>query len=172
MLALYCRAMIEAVAHWPSGRVRIEWHGPVATEMPVTGAHGFCFHDGRVLVCEIPQRGLTIPGGHIDEGESPADCLVREASEEASVDLTDLKLLGFIEADHRQNRDFAGQYPMRSVQAIYRANVDVVHAFGCRHESTRRQFVEITDLPSVHHEWNAVLQAALDAALESVQPEV
>ena len=167
LLALYCRAMIEDVAHWPSGRVRLVWHSHDETELPVTGAHGFCFYGDRVLVCEIPHRGPTIPGGHLDGDESTADCLIREASEEASVGLTNLRLLGFIEADHRNNRDFIGRYPMRSVQAIYRADVAVVHEYSSRHESTNRQFVEIDELPSIHHEWNAVLEAALDAALAS-----
>ena len=163
--------MIEYFANWPSGRVRVAWHEPDETEMPVTGAHGFCFYDDRVLVCEIPHRGLTIPGGHIDRGESAADCLIREALEEGCVGLINLWLLGFIEADHRENSGFTGRYPMRSVQAIYRADVAMVHEFKSRHESTKRQFVEIEELPSIHHEWNAVLQAAMDSALKTVQPK-
>jgi ADP-ribose pyrophosphatase YjhB (NUDIX family) len=119
-----------------------------------------------VLVADISARGLTIPGGHIEEGETAADCLTREAREEASVGLTNLRLLGFIEADHRTNSDFDARYPLRSVQAIYRADVAKVGEFDPEHESTDRRFVTIGDLPSVHHEWNAVLQTALEAAIE------
>ena len=160
--------MIEDVAHWPSGTVRIVWHdGPVDPKLPVTGAHGFCFRQEGVLVCDISGRGPTIPGGHLDEGESAADCLIREASEEASVALANLILVGFIEADHRENSGFDGHYPVRSVQAIYRADVSSVSEFLSEHESRERRFVTVAELPTLHHEWNAVLQAALKAALEA-----
>ena len=156
--------MIEDVAYWPSGTVRIVWHGSQRTELPVTGAHGFCFYEGRVLVCDIQGRGLTIPGGHLDGSESASDCLVREAFEEACVELTNLMPIGFVEADHRKNRAFENQYPVRSVQAFYSADVTAVLEFDSQHESTQRKFVAVGELPSIHHEWNAVLQAALESA--------
>ena len=95
--------------HWPSGAVRIVWHGPEGTELPLTGVHGFYFYQGKVLVCDISGRGLTMPGGHINERETVTDCLTREASEEACVGLANLTLVGFIEADHRANSKFGGQ---------------------------------------------------------------
>jgi ADP-ribose pyrophosphatase YjhB (NUDIX family) len=158
--------MIEDIAHWPSGTVRIVWHGPEEPEVPLTGAHGFCFFQGRILVCDISGRGFTIPGGHINASETAADCLMREASEEACVRLANLHLLGFVEADHRANSDFDGQYPSRSVQAIYRADVAEVGEFNSQHESTDRRFVTTGELPKIHHEWNAVLQEALNFAVE------
>ncbi len=142
------------------------WHGPADNELPVTGAHGFCFHEDRVLVCDISGRGPTIPGGHLDEDESASECLTREALEEACVELENLRLIGFIEADHRTNAAFDGDYPLRSVQAIYRADVRVVFEFEAQHEATERRFVPTDELPSVHHEWNVVLQEALRSAME------
>ena len=146
--------------------MRIVLHGPEENELPVTGAHGFCFHEGQVLVCDIAGRGPTIPGGHLDDNESASNCLTREAFEEACVELENLRLIGFIEADHQANKAFDGRYPLRSVQAIYRADVRAVFEFEPRHESTERHFVPTAELPSVHHEWNAVLQEALKLALE------
>jgi ADP-ribose pyrophosphatase YjhB (NUDIX family) len=165
-MAIYCRQMIEDTAHWPSGPVRIAWHGSNETDLPITGAHGFCFHEGQVLVCDISGRGPTRPGGHLDENESATDCLIRETFEEACVKLTNLRLLGFVEADHRTNKEFDGRYPIQSVQAIYRADVCTVFDFDSQYESTERRFVTPDELPSVHHEWNAVLQEALNAAIE------
>ena len=163
---LYCPGMIEDTACWPSGTVRIVWHDASDPELPLTGAHGFCLRRGQVLVCDVPGRGLAIPGGHIETGETAADCLKREALEEACVRLTGLRLVGFVEADHRGNRDYDGRYPLRSVQAIYLASVAEVEETFFRHESTGRQFVNIDTLPDVHHEWNAVLEAALRAAMD------
>ena len=135
--------------------------------MPITGVHGFCFYEGAVLVCDISGRGLTIPGGHVDEGETTIDCLIREALEEACVELSNPKLIGFIEADHRMNAEYDGKYPVRSVQAIYRADVSSVYEFSSMHESRDRRFVKVGELPSLHHEWNEVLQAALRAATDA-----
>ena len=167
--ALYSCLMIEDVAHWPSGTVRIVWHGGRRTTAPVTGAHGFCFRQGKVLVCDIGGRGSTIPGGHLQPGESPADCLVREAAEEACVDLGRLELLGFIEADHSRNERYDGRYPVRSVQAIFRADVTELRDFRAAHESAGRRLVTPAELPAIHHEWNRVLQAGLDAALRKAK---
>ena len=49
---------------------------------------------------------------------------------------------------------------------MYRAEVNAVFEFNSRHEATERQFVTVDELPSIHHEWNAVLQEALNVALE------
>ena len=157
--------MIEDIAKWPSGTVRIVWRGPEDPGLPLTGAHGFCFHHGDVLVCDIAGRGLTIPGGHLDPGESAADCLMRETAEEACVEISNLRLLGFIEADHRLNKLFDGRYPERSVMAISRADVSGVSRFTVHSESRARRFVPADDLATVHHEWNAVLAKALEVAL-------
>ena len=143
--------MIEGIAHWPSGTVRIVWHGSQESGLPVTGAHGFCFYEDQVLVCDISGRGFTIPGGHVEGSESATDCLIREASEEACVDIENLRLIGFVEADHRVNSDFDGRYPLRSVQAIYRADVSCVHEFDAQHESTNRKFVTTDALPPVSY---------------------
>ena len=86
--------MIEDTAHWPSGTVRLAWHGQEDPDLPLTGVHGLCFCKGKVLVC------------------------------------------------------------------------DILDKFDCRHESTDRRFVTISELPKIHHEWNAVLQEALDAVVE------
>ena len=158
--------MIEDTADWPSGPVRIVWHDSTETDLPITGAHGFCFHKARILVCDIAGRGLTIPGGHLDEAEKAADCLIREALEEACVSLYEPMLLGFIEADHRSNTNYSGPHPLRSVQAIYRADVRSVSEFIPEHESRSRRFLKPEALPALHHEWNDVLQAALDAATQ------
>ena len=157
--------MISDTAIWPTGPVKITWHETNKTELPVTGAHAFCFHNGSVLVCLIRGRGITIPGGHVENGETPEACVLREAAEEACVELHALKLIGFIEADHSQRPDYNGPYPVRSVQAVYRAEVLQVSEFAKEHEADARRFVDANELATTHHEWNAVLQAAFEAAM-------
>lgn len=156
--------MISDIVEWPSGPVKLVWRDTNSARLPTTGVHGFFFQEGAILLCDILGRGLTIPGGHIDEGESTEDCLRREALEEACVELSYLTRLGFIEADHRSNREYSGSYPTRSVQAIYRAEIITVHDLTAVFESSKRIFADIEQVPMLHHEWNQVLQAAFDAA--------
>ena len=48
----------------------------------------------RVLLCELVyKRDWDLPGGVVDRGESPAECVVREVREELSLDVTVRSLL-------------------------------------------------------------------------------
>lgn len=50
--------------------------------------------DGRVLLCELTyKRDWDLPGGVVDPGESPAQCVVREIDEELGLDVTIRSLL-------------------------------------------------------------------------------
>ncbi|MFA6221553.1 MAG: NUDIX hydrolase [Desulfomonilaceae bacterium] len=51
-----------------------------------------------------PPFGWALPGGFVDYGESVENAAVREAKEETSLDITDLKLLGVYSAPERDPR--------------------------------------------------------------------
>lgn len=53
-----------------------------------------------------PEAGVQIPGGTIDEGESPQSALIREIEEESGLaNLTDFEEIGTIEYFHPQKKE-------------------------------------------------------------------
>ncbi len=59
------------------------WAVRLATPTYTVGALLVLDHDGSVLVLrQLHREGWTLPGGLLDQGESPAEGVVREAGEE------------------------------------------------------------------------------------------
>jgi 8-oxo-dGTP diphosphatase len=61
--------------------------------------------DGRVLICKRPAgkplAGLwEFPGGKVEEGETPEDCLIRELKEELGISVAHACLAPFVFASH------------------------------------------------------------------------
>lgn len=57
------------------------------------GAYGVCLREGRVLVVDAPE-GRFLPGGALDAGETEAQALTREVTEETGHDVLEARLLG------------------------------------------------------------------------------
>jgi len=56
--------------------------------------YGLLLHEGRVLVADEIVKGMHItkfPGGGLEFGEGPKDCLVREVKEELGLDALDVE---------------------------------------------------------------------------------
>ena len=160
--------MVSTTAIWPTGPVRLSWHSSESCDLPITGSHGFCFFGGKVLVCEIDNRGWSIPGGHSLDGETPADCLSREVREEACAEVDRALLVGFLVADHSINPRYAGRYPMESALAIYAVSLGELRPYVPANEARSRQLVELDALPMVHHQWDPVLDEAYREARRKI----
>lgn len=69
----------------------------------ITEAHVLLIRDGDVLLGRRRNTGYAdgqwqLPSGHLEEGESVAECAIREAREEVGVEITGLR---FARVDHR-----------------------------------------------------------------------
>ncbi len=60
---------------------------------------------GKVLVQDrkLSWKGLSFPGGHVEEGESFVDSAIREIREETGLDVADLKSCGVIHWVNTEN---------------------------------------------------------------------
>ena len=54
------------------------------------------YEDGSFLFAVNQRRGVEIPGGHIDDGETPEQAAIREAYEEAGCRVEDVRPLGYL----------------------------------------------------------------------------
>ena len=160
--------MVSTTAIWPTGPVSLSWHPGESCDLPITGSHGFCFFDGRVLVCEINGRGWCIPGGHLIEGEAPAQCLERELREEACAEVRRALLVGFLVADHSINAHYSGRYPTKSALAVFAVALGELRPYIATSEAQSRQLVELDELPRVHHQWDSVLDEAYREARRKI----
>ena len=88
--------------HWlPEGTV-VETY--ISDEMPplefCPSAYALVFKNGELLQTDLrkgerPERMLDIPGGHVDEGEAPDVCVIRETFEETGVHITEPRLVAY-----------------------------------------------------------------------------
>ena len=92
--------MKEAILCPHCGGEVIRYRNPIPTADVI-----ICVGDGVVLIDrKNPPAGWALPGGFIDYGESAEAAAVREAREETSLDVNDLKLFGVYSDPRRDPR--------------------------------------------------------------------
>ena len=77
----------------------------MSKKLVIVAAGALIDGDGRVLICQRPQgkalAGLwECPGGKLEAGESPEDCLIRELEEELGIRAKRDCLAPFVFASH------------------------------------------------------------------------
>ena len=152
---------------WGKHKVTLAWvaSDTLPTDLSVTSTHGFCFRDNEIAMVNLETRGWDIPGGHMEEGETPEQCFAREAMEEACI-AGSAQLLGYILVDNREDEAFdATKYPEVGVQAYYRMDVEKEMPFIKDFESKEVLFFSPDCVPEQHHAWNHLYQGILDAAV-------
>lgn len=161
--------MRSTYVNWGEARVELTWSktAQLPSKERITSVHGFCFKDEQLMLVNLNHRGWDFPGGHIEEGETPEECMNREAYEEGYV-TGSLNLLGHIIVDHSENPvwDENGPYPKVGYQVFYRVDIDQLHEFKAQYESGERMFISPGDAADYYVGWNGVYQEILDAAVK------
>jgi 8-oxo-dGTP diphosphatase len=132
----------------------------------VSSTHGYCFHEGEVVMVNLESRGWDIPGGHMEAGETPEECFAREAMEEACIS-GPATMIGYVLVDNTEDPAFnpaTSKYPAIGCQIFYRMNVEVMHDFVQEFESSERALFPVAEVPSQHGHWHVINQEILDAA--------
>ena len=132
----------------------------------ITSAHGFCFYEGKLLMVDLNDRGWDVPGGHMEQNETPEECFKREALEEGYVE-GNCTLLGAIKVDHSDNPMWTegSRYPKIGYQVFYKMDITKFHPFLAEHESSRRELFDPSEAFKYHKGWHAVFEDILQTAL-------
>lgn len=120
------------------------WHSSKlldVTEYKPTQIYGFCKTSDNLvcLVRDKDEERFTLPGGGIDEGETPEESLIREFKEEAQFEIKNIKLLGSLEVS-----------PEKTQQVRYICEAENVEEFIPEKdgwETVERIWVYYKDLP-------------------------
>ncbi|MFZ5826741.1 MAG: NUDIX domain-containing protein [Bacillota bacterium] len=138
---------------------------PLPSTELVTSAHGFCFHEGKVMLVNLNHRGGDIPGGHREGDESPAEAFAREAREEGYVEGR-CTYIGCCEISHMENPAWqpGSKYPLVGYQVFYRMDIERILPFDAAFEASHRLFLDPADVPRHHHNWQPILDHVLAAA--------
>lgn len=157
----------QIYVNWGGQNIKLTWYPMKVLRdfKEVTSVHGFCFFKDKVLLADVKGRGWNIPGGHVEQGETPEEAFHREVFEEGYV-RGEIHYLGAIEVSHEENPLFnpKGKYPLVGYQLFYRMDVDECLEFLGENESTSRTWVAPVEVPQVinDHELSLlVLQEAL-----------
>jgi 8-oxo-dGTP pyrophosphatase MutT (NUDIX family) len=159
--------MTVTFVDWGGHRLKLTW---IQNLMPgrelITSVHAFCFHDGKLLMVNLNDRGWDFPGGHIEADETVEACVCREVMEEAYVK-GDRTLLGAIEVNHEENRlwNETSPYPKVGYQVFYRMDITEILPFGAAFESSERMLILPEEAAHYHKGWQKGFEEILDAAI-------
>lgn len=145
--------MTTYYVNWGEATVKLTWKKDFNPPIElVTSIHGFCFKDEKVMLVDLNHRGWDIPGGHLEQGETLAQCFKREVMEEGYVE-GDILLLGAVEIDHQENPTWSetSKYPVVGYQLFYRMDITKTHPFEAKYESSRRIFVPTTEMADYYN---------------------
>ena len=117
----------------------------------------FCWHEEKVLLCDIEDRGWCIPSGRVEPFEEPLEAARREAVEEAGAILRDIQYLGCYRVTERRELRWLD---------VFVAEVDSLCEIQCPEESRGRQLVTTDQLPEIYYNWSPLIAEVFEYSQE------
>ncbi len=144
----------------------VRWRNQLVTflpgstrRQPAPAALLFAFFSGRAVLVDIEGRGWSIPGGHVQEGESPRSAVLREATEEAGITMQRVMPLG----SYRLEKDTG----VISWVPVFLGEVSYFRPIPDDQESHACLLVEPHDLQHLYYMWDPLLEAVWNYALDA-----
>lgn len=126
-------------------RLNLRLSDELPPEGHVSAAHCIGFDGDRVVLTKHVDRDWTIPGGRLEPGESPHDCLVREAAEEAGLVLADARVVAHNRIEMLDEPPEDWPYPFPAYQVFYVARVIEIGDITALDECTEARLFTIEE---------------------------
>ena len=157
--------------HWYYKGVKLHttWHETdKLPKIAYTQVYPIAFNkSGKVMVArKLRTKVWNLPGGTPEYGETFEETVIREADEEASIDISHIKLLGYSDTQVPKNR--AGIRPGRHVQLRCFAMIDKINPRKPDPDGgviRVRKLIDVKDF-SEYIRWHGVGRAIIKAALK------
>ncbi len=116
--------------------------------------------DGKVLICDIEDRGWCIPSGRVEPNETSLEAVIREALEEGGAEIEQVQYIGCYQISERQEVRWADVYVARVCRLV-----DITMT----EESLGRKLVTMEELPTIYHLWTPLTEMVFQHALEIIE---
>lgn len=110
-----------------------------------------------MLLCDIADRGWTVPSGRVEPQENSRDAVVREALEEGGAELSAPQYIGCYQILERKEVRWADCYAARVCKLV---------EISIPAESRGRKLVTLEELPELYHVWNELTEKVFRHSLE------
>jgi 8-oxo-dGTP diphosphatase len=135
--------------------------------MNISTAHCLAFDGDDLVLALHTSREWTIPGGHLEPGESPEEAMHREALEEAGITVEAPMLFAHEEIDPHDGVAADPKYPVPSFQVFYVARLVTMGQITALDECTEARLFSPNQVRSLEG-WPQrnlpLYEAALDIA--------